>query len=261
MIFIIILLVVSVIFIVKILLNNAELKNIFNDHNVIVFGAKGKGKDLLFQKVIAMNKSKPYLSNIDYGFRYNCVKVADLSVAPNTYENFINNNIESIDKQIMKEGVNVYLSDCGIYLPSQYDSLLSKRFPSFPIYYALSRQLYNQNIHLNTQALNRVWVKLREQADYYIQCLGVKKSLFGLKIKVRYYSKYESALSNQLPMKKSLLNRFNNALHEQYVATYGDIIDRRIYISKKSIHYNTRIFEKFLFDIKRKKVIKDVEHN
>ena len=195
-----------------------------------------------------MNKSEPYLSNIDYGFRFNCVKVANLSVAPNTYENFINDAICPIDKQINYEGVNVYLSDCGIYLPSQYDTLLTRKYPSFPIYYALSRQLYNQNIHLNTQALNRVWIKLREQADFYIKCLGVSNSLFGLKIKVRYYDNYNSAMEDILPMEKRLLNKFNKGLENQYVATHGNIEERTISIRKKDIYYNTREFEKILFD-------------
>lgn len=41
-----------------------------------------------------------------------------------------------------------------------------------PIFYALSRHLYNNNIHVNVQNLGRLWLKLREQADSFIRVLG-----------------------------------------------------------------------------------------
>lgn len=241
------------------LYKNRQLKRVFTKHNVIVYGAKGSGKDLIFQKVINMKKTEPYLSNQDYGFRYNVVRVADLTVAPNTYENFIDNAVKQIQKEIKHEDIDVYLSDLGIYLPSQYDNILSKKFPSFPIYYALSRQLYNQNIHCNTQALGRLWIKIREQADFYIKTIETKQNLFDkifrrLRIKCRYYDKYESALNDLLPMTKKV-NKEQRALAEQYYSTHGVILNRDILIKLKDIHYNTRHFEEevFLNVLKRRK--------
>ena len=97
-------------------------------------------------------------------------------------------------------------------LPSQYDTKLYKSYPSFPIFYALSRHLYNSNIHCNTQNLSRVWKALREQADFYIKCIEVKKpfilGLFGfLRIDFICYDKYESA-NNSLLLKNSSIYKW-----------------------------------------------------
>ena len=169
MIITIILIVVSIallLLILNIILTQKRLKDYFKS-SVIVFGSKGSGKDLLFQKVIYMNRKKEYYSNITYGYKHHDISIKDISVAPNTYNDFINGKISTIDRKEEMEGKDIYLSDCGVFLPSTFDSTLNKTYPSFPIYYALSRHLYNQNIHCNTQNLERIWKQLREQSDKY----------------------------------------------------------------------------------------------
>lgn len=230
--------------------NNDFLVSKFKDNNTIVFGAKGTGKDLLFQLVIYKSKL-PYLSNIDYGYSYSNISLKDISVAPNTFESLIENNITIINKNPSIEGVNIFISDAGIYLPSQYDSKLSKEYASLPIFYALSRHLYNSNIHINTQALNRVWVKLREQSDHYFKTLKTIKFFpFVLLVKVRYFSEYQSAENNLLPMNKSIINKFNKGLSNQYEATNGIIKDFYVLIWRKKIFYDSRHFHKVFFGSK-----------
>src|SRR5690606_12577738 len=113
------------------------------------------------------------------------------------YENFINDNVQQIEKREQLECADIYISDAGIYLPAQYHYLLDKKYKSLPIFYALSRHLYNNNVHVNTQALNRVWDKLREQADSYFKALKTIK-IFGLLFtRVRYYETYQVANENR----------------------------------------------------------------
>lgn len=228
--------------------NTHVVKNKFKECNVIVSGKKGTGKDLLFQLIISKRKRENYYSNIDYGYKYHHIGLKDISVEPNTYLNFIDDDIKKI-KKLHDDKEDIYISDGGIYLPSQYDAILYKKFPSFPIYYALSRHLYLQNIHINTQNINRVWKALREQADYYIICKKVTHWLFfWLKISYITYDKYESALMNLLPMGNRFFNKFSKAEQDQFKATNGEIKKRYSFILKKKIKYDTRAFANILFD-------------
>lgn len=121
-----------------------------------------------------------------------------------------------------------------MFLPCQYDYQLHKKYPSFPIYYALSRHLYNSNVHVNCQALSRVWKAVREQADGFIKCLNVIKLPFVLICKIRFYDKYETAYNNMLPLGSRILNPYSRANADQYQATHGEI-KTRYYILLKSI--------------------------
>lgn len=248
---IIIIFIALIIFIITILnryrKNKKLLLNTFKNGSVIVFGKKGKGKDLLFQFIIA-NRKQEYFSNVDYGGSYNYIAMKDIDCG-NSYRNFIENNIKKTDKIENREGKDLYLSDCGIILPAQYDSALHKMYPSFSVYYALSRHLYNSNIHANTQSLERIWKALREQADYYVKCRGVRR-LFGLFIvSFTYYDKYSSAKIELEPMKLPFFaNKEMKARKVQYDATNGEIINGFFLINKKSIKYDTRVFEKVMFN-------------
>lgn len=224
----------------------------FSNNNVIVFGPKGSGKDLVFQTVIASRK-KRYLSNIPYGGDYDLVTPKDISVSPNTYNHLINGSVVEISKKHY-EGVDVYFSDGGIIFPSQYDNVLSKLYPSFPIYYALSRHLYNSNVHINTQALGRIWLKIREQADHYILCRRSFKFLWWFFIKVTYYDTYSSAEGKLRPMVvpwsvpifgpkyKEL-----KALKEQFEATNGIIRSMWLFVPRRRVKYDTRYYHKVFF--------------
>ena len=57
----------------------------FEDHSMSVTGMKGTGKDLIFGNVISRRK-KAYISNMDYGGKYNFLDYKKLDCGGNTYE-------------------------------------------------------------------------------------------------------------------------------------------------------------------------------
>lgn len=236
-----------VIFFIKNHLKVKEMIKEFKRSNVIVFGKKGTGKDLVFNYVINKRK-ETYYSNIDYGGDYNYIETGQLTTG-NSYLDFIQDDIKVIEKDDLREGKDIYLSDCGIILPSQYDSSLHKIFPSFSSYYALSRHLYNSNVHCNTQALSRVWKALREQADYYVNTRYTIK-LFGLLItKVYTYDNYPSAEKNIRPykLKKGLNDRTAQELYQEFESVNGVIKSMYVIQKAKNIKYDTRAYHAYIF--------------
>lgn len=224
----------------------------FKHTNVLVAGKKGSGKDLLFQWVI--NKRHDYYyANISYGGFYKKVTLKQVSCEPNDYDHIVNDKIEK-KPHFFKEKKDIYISDIGIYLPSYMDSKLYSKFPSMPIYYALSRHLANNNVHCNTQNIERGWKALREQADFYIQVKRTYK-IFGFLFITKYYSydRYESARQQILPIKARLLNKYSKAEVDIYKATNGDIRRGFIFQFKHKLHYDTRAMEKILLKGRRKK--------
>lgn len=218
---------------------------VFRRNNVIVYGKKGSGKDLLFQMVINRRKELHY-ANIEYGKNTMKIKLNEITLFPNTFENVINDNVEKIFPNL-KEHVDIYISDAGVILPSHYDYMLDKKYPSLAMFYALQRHLYRSNIHVNTQSLTRVYKKIREQGDGYIKCL---RAIFFGPIYIQqciYYDRYETAEQSLLPMDKPLLNNPNTALYNQYVATNGIIKPLWYFGLKKNIKYNTRYFKGVFF--------------
>lgn len=248
---IIIVLIALAIFIIVVLFKHfttkSRIKNAFIEGSVMVSGRKRFGKDILFQTMINARK-EPYFANIDYGGDYNHIDMKELLLGSNTYINFINGNVHQCSKNNKLEAHDVYISDGGIYLPSQADSLLHKIYPSLPITYALSGHLYANGIHVNTQRLDRVWKALREQADYFVlmrkRCL---KLPFFIVLFTTEYTKYDSALQELAPMKNSLFNKYSKAEKELYKAKHGFIKDGLIIVSKRSLHYDTRAFHKVIY--------------
>lgn len=232
-------------FFVRSFFNKKELCKNFSEKNCIVFGKKGSGKDLLFQCVIN-SRRLPYYSNVDYGGSFSFASPSFLELPHNTYKNFISGQVVEEVKPNY-ENVDFYFSDCGIILPSQYDSTLYKLYPSFCISYALSRHLYNNNIHVNTQALGRVWKALREQADFYI-CCKKSFSIFGFIItKYITYTNYDSALSGLSPLSARSFNKFSKTEYDKYIALNGIIKNCFVIQRKKNIKYDTRIYHNYLF--------------
>lgn len=224
-----------------------RIKQAFIDGSVMVSGRKRFGKDILFQTMINCRK-EPYFSNIDYGGQYTHIDMKEMLLGNNTYNNFIYGDVVKCNKNTSLEGKDIYISDGGIYLPSQADSVLHKVFPSLPITYALSGHLYNNGIHVNTQRLDRVWKALREQADYFVlmrkRCL---KLPFFIVLFTTEYTKYESALQELAPMKSTLFNKYSKAEKEKYKALHGFIKDGLIIVCKKSLKYDTRAFHEVIY--------------
>ena len=243
-----ILLIFGLYWLVKFKQGEAALIEAFSDNNVLVFGAKGKGKDMIFNKTINI-RDMPCYANIPYN-KLLCTEkeISELSIAPNTFENIMNNDIKVIPKT-NKECTDYYISDAGNYLPAQYSAQLVKKYPSLPSYYSLSRHLYNSNIHANTQDLGRVWNLLREQASIFIKAEKTTKHLFGYALVTTFivYDRYESAASEIRPFKTHFLNSEAKALKIDFEAKHGRVERFKIVQLKKNIHYDSRAFHRKIF--------------
>lgn len=240
MIFVIIAIVIISIIIIINFVNKAELKKMFKKNNVIVFGKKGTGKDMIFNYI---TNTKEYYANIPYSkLPQLLVKVSDLKLGDNTFETLLNDKVIKVSWPY-KENTDVFISDCGVYLPSQYDYILHKKYGGLPLLYALSRHIGNFNIHCNAQALERIWKPLREQADWYIKTLDTVNLPFMLLTKYRIYDKYSSALNDVRPLKMPLLGK-SEPVNQVHLANTGIVKEKWIIQLKRNVKYDTRYFRK-----------------
>ena len=242
--------IVLIVTIVRHLLTKTRIKGAFENGNVIVSGRKGYGKDVLFNAVINWRK-KTYHSNLNYGGDYKPFDIKELEITPNTYNNFINGNIDKVKKDDTFEESDIYISDGGVYLPSQADYLLHKTYPSLPITYALNRHMFNNGIHVNAQRIERIWKALREQADYFV--LMRKRPLklpFFLVLFTTEYDRYESAKKELQPMKNTLLNKYSKAEKDLFTANNGFVKNGIIIVRKRSLHYDSRAFHEIIYGYK-----------
>lgn len=230
---------------------------LFNQGNVCVTGLRGTGKDMLFANVIARRK-RVYISNMDYKAKksiYIPLRFDSLNVQ-NNYKNLISGNIVPYDYPY-PENSDIYVSDCGIYFPSQDTGKLDSLYSEFPVFQALSRHLGDCNFHINAQNLNRVWNKIREQSDIYIRCISCKvigKFVFQ---RVIVYDKYDSCVNRVEPykhIKPPLLSNSevraqylsrDEVLYREFRQNYG-IVKQKILIYKNLSDYDTRLFKKIL---------------
>lgn len=227
-----------------------KIIKLFKSGNVCVFGLRGRGKDMLMSNV-TVRRSLPYVSNIDYGGQYIPLDMQRFNCGGNTYDNFINN----VYYQYLypySDGTDIYITDLGVYFPSQYCNELNKKYGYFSTFMALSRHLGEANVHFNVQNLNRAWDKIREQSDIYI-CCNWCKVLFGKWVlqKVTIYEKYDSAVNRVPPYKKPKVSLNNDRklqvqmAKQNYRITYGDIKVRLLFYKNLS-NYDTRVFKSML---------------
>lgn len=226
-----------------------KIIKMFETGNVSVCGLRGAGKDMLFANVI-MRRKLPYISNTNYGGQYIAFHPSVFN-CNNTYKNFLSGKVNHF-KYPYEDGIDVYLADGGVYMPSQYQGELCKEYGHIPVFMALSRHLGDCNVHYNVQNLNRMWDKIREQSDLYIRCISCRV-LFGKIVfqKVICYEKYESAVNRVPPfrLRRPLLNPNRLQLWEiqksNYEISHGVVKPRiLLYINRSS--YNTRIFKEML---------------
>lgn len=220
----------------------------FKKGSVSVCGMKGRGKDMLMANVVIRRK-KPYISNIDYGGKHIPFKYEDIAI-PSSYKDIVSGNITPYEFPY-KDGTDIYLSDCGIYFPSQYCNELNKEYRQLPTFMALSRQLGDCAVHTNSQALGRVWDKIREQSDIYIlarKCIYIKWLKLVIQ-KITIYDKYESALERRLPLRIPLPlfankeMRLNRTIKlNEYESSHGTIKTKWLFYRNKST-YDTRYFK------------------
>lgn len=245
--------IVLLVVIIKHFLTKSRVKSAFENGNVIVTGRKGYGKDILFNAVINWRK-KDYHSNLNYGGNYHAFDIKDLELTPNTYHNFINGNIEKVNKNQAFEKADIYISDGGVYLPSQADYLLHKTYPSLPITYALNRHLYDNGIHVNAQRIERIWKALREQADYFI--LMRKRPLklpFFMVLFTTEYDRYESAKRELQPMNNTLFNKYSKAEKDLFRANNGFVKNGLLIVRKSALKYDSRAFHEIIYGYKAPK--------
>lgn len=227
-----------------------KIIKLFQSGNVCVCGLRGRGKDMLMSNV-AIRRNMPYISNVDYGGTWAKFFPSDFDCGMNTYGNFLNNNIQPYIYPF-PDGTDLYISDAGVYFPAQNCKELNKHFGYFSTFWALSRHLGECNVHFNSQNLNRVWDKIREQSDIYIMCNWCRV-LFGRFViqRVTIYEKYQSAVDRVPPYKLPRLRmnadrKCNVAMEKQrYRTTYGDIKCRTLFYRNRS-SYDTRIFKTIL---------------
>lgn len=223
----------------------------FKNGNVSVCGMRGTGKDMLFANVVARRK-KPYVSNVDYGGDRYPFEYSKIDCGGNTYRNFIEGNVNRYEYPY-EDGVDFYISDCGVYFPSQYCSELNRYYGNMATFQALTRHLGECNFHTNCQNLNRVWDKIREQSDTYIMCNWCKVILHKIVLqKVTFYEKYESAVARVRPNR---IRRPVTTLNDKglQAAMYCDTFDNnhgeiksRILIYWNKAKYDTRVFKRIM---------------
>lgn len=228
-----------------------QLKRIYNKNSVSICGKKGKGKDMLTANIIARRRSRYYISNVDYKLKNKVYIpfVPQKIKTNNTYRNFIDGDTKAYYYPY-PDNADIYISDCGIYFPSQYNGELNRDYKDIPVFMALSRQLGNCFVHTNSQALNRVWDKIREQSDIYIscqECYVIGKLVIQ---NIRIYERYESACDNVPPFSlKCPLNAERRQKYEiekqRYHIQYGKIKSCTLIYFNKS-KYDTRLFKTLL---------------
>ena len=227
------------------------ITKLFESGNVCVTGLRGRGKDLLFGNVIIRRKS-PYVSNLNYGGEYYPYDYKNLSLGGNTYDTMLNSPYYY--EYPYPLGSDVYLSDIGVYFPSQYCNELNKKYQSIPYYMALSRQVSHNNVHINVQNLNRAWDKIREQSDIYlmpVKCIYIKPLDIVIQ-KVIEYDKYDSCVQRVKPcrIKVPLIGKQDYILScQMYVDNFENahgIVKSYWLIYKNKSNHDTYYFEKLL---------------
>lgn len=226
-----------------------KIIKLFEEGNVSICGLRGKGKDMLTANVV-VRRDKPYISNTDYGGKFIRFD-PDVLNCQNSWRNFMTGKLNHYEYPY-EDGVDIYLSDGGVYMPSQYQGELCKEYGHIPIYMAISRQLGDCNFHYNVQNLNRMWDKIREQSDIYIRCLRCKVYFKKLVVqRVLIYEKYESAV-NRVPVFRLRRPWFNrnrqqtwDIQKQNYDIAHGEVTPRLLIYFNKST-YNTRIFKEML---------------
>lgn len=224
----------------------------FQRGSVCVCGQRGRGKDLLMSNVAVRQPS--HISNVCYGQGHIPLDFNKLDIN-NDYRSLVSGNVVEYIYPY-PEGVDIYISDIGVYFPSQYTNNLNKDYPHLPAFLGLSRHLGKANCHLNTQCLNRCWVQYREQSDTYLMCLGVFKPLLRLGIvvqRVRYYELYDACVRRvppfMLPKPSALSSKEVKQNYEiekaRYDQTNGKVRDYLLVYKNKST-YDDRYFKTLL---------------
>lgn len=231
--------------------NLRTIVKLYEKGSVSVCGQRGSGKDMLTANVIA-RRALPHVSNVKYDDTTIPFVYKDFDVG-NDYNDLITGNITPYVYPY-PDGTDIYLSDCGVYFPSQYNPLLDRDYKRFPTFLALSRHVGNCSVHTNSQDICRPWNKLREQSDCYLMAVWTKV-LFGKLViqKVRRYERYDACAARVRPCRihKPLICLDQNRLlqiqmyRDNFYNQHGEVEDYYlVYINRSN--YDTRFFKTLL---------------
>lgn len=234
-----------------------KILKLFKNGSVCITGLRGSGKDMLMSNVIARRKQS-YISNMDYHVEYPYLALDFSKIDPlNNYNNFISGSYNKYEYPYPL-GIDIYVSDCGVYFPSQFCGELNKKYINFPVFQALCRHLGRCNFHINAQNLNRVWDKIREQSDTYIRCLSCHLLFHRLVFqRVIIYDKYESCVNRVQPYRhiktpilarkeaKALYRTKDDELYRSFLERNGKV-KRGLLIYRNRSSYDTYYFDKLL---------------
>lgn len=223
---------------------------LFERGSVSVCGQRGTGKDLLTSNVV-VRRNRPYVSNVPYDDK--CIPFEYEKIAiGNNYKNFITGRINPYVYPY-PDGTDIYLSDCGVYFPSQYCNELNREYKDLPTFLALSRHVGNCSVHTNAQDIGRPFDKLREQSDCYVMAVWAKV-FFGYVIqKVRVYERYDACKARVRPCRihqpliclnadrKLQIQMYRDNFYNQH----GEVEDYILIYRHKST-YDTRFFRSLL---------------
>lgn len=229
-----------------------KIKRLYEKHAVSVSGMIGSGKDMLTANIIERRRL-PHVSNCNYNALTIPYNYEALCCGENTYKNFVEDKLQKYEFPYF-DGCDIYLSDCGVYFPSQFCNELNRDYKYLPTFMALSRQLGKCHVHFNAQNLNRVWDKIREMADVYIRC---KKCfvLFKGKIVIQtitIYDKYESCVSRlnpcrvRTPLLCSKEKKMQIDMYKDNFYNTNGKVKNRILIYWNKSDYDTRYFKTLL---------------
>lgn len=230
-----------------------KVVNYFRRGSVCVTGQRGAGKDMLIANVVARRR-EPYVGNVDYcaeGSDHYDLDYDKLMLGGLSFKDLVKGQIVQSTYEY-PEGADIYISDIGVYFPSQYCNDLNKMFHSLPLFLALSRQIADCNVHLNVQNLNRAWDKFREQSDRYITanwCLVLFKGRFVIQ-RITIYDRADSCQARIRPCRvrrgrgkeaKAQVEIYRDNFYNQH----GSVESRWLFYRNKS-NYDTRHFRKLL---------------
>lgn len=224
-----------------------KILRLFATGNVMVYGIKGSGKDMLFGNVI-VRRGLPYVSNLDYGGDRYALDLKALRIGSD-FRAFIDGDVASYIYPF-PEKADIYISDAGVYFPCQYNGVLNKSYSDFPQFLALCRQLGDCAVHTNTQGFNRPWDKIREQSDIYILCRSCRVFFKRLVFqRVTVYDDVDAAMKKVRPftLRAGLLDRKRvKVAKQQFETAYGKVRSYLLVYRNRS-SYNTRYFRDLLW--------------
>lgn len=226
-----------------------KIVQLFKDGNVLVVGLKGTGKDTLMGNV-AVRRHCPYVSNTNYGGKYNKLDLDVMMCGGNTFRDFLDGTVKYYEYPY-PDGTDIYIGDCGVYFPSHMHGELDKRYAQICTFMALSRHLGDCSVHVNCQQLSRIYNKIREMSAIYIMTMRIRWLGPIVFQRVRIYERYDSCERRVPPFRlpKPLFSaerRFQWKIQKQnYDIAYGDIKSRLLIYWNRSKH-DTRIFREVL---------------